>query len=185
MLAYPDTELTDATVTLRHWRTTDLRCIEEASLDPSIPRGTTVPARFTDAAGLAFVERQWGRQESGEGLSLAIAEASSGEAVGAIVLIVREEPETVGIGYWLIPRARGRRLAAHAVGLLAPWALAQVGIDRIEALVGSENIASRRVLFGNGFLQESGLRTWIGSDGESEELLVYSLHFADRDRDEP
>lgn len=174
MLAYPDPELTSATVTLRRWRTTDLRCIEEASLDPCILRGTTVPARFTGAEGLAFVERQWERQEGGEGLSLAIAEANSGEAVGAIVLIFREEPETVGIGYWLIPRARRRGLAVHAVGLLAPWALAQTGVERIEALVDRENIASRRVLVRNGFLQERGVRTWIGADGESAELLVYS-----------
>jgi RimJ/RimL family protein N-acetyltransferase len=138
-----------------------------------------VPAHFTEAGGLAFVERQWGRQESGEGLSLAIAEASSGDAVGAIVLIFREEPGSVGIGYWLIPRARGRRLAVHAVGLLAPWALAQVGIDRIEALADADNIASRRVLVGNGFLQESGLRRWAGGDGESELLLVYSRGPAD------
>ena len=62
----------------------------------------------------------------------------------------------------------------HAVGLLAPWALAQVGIERIEALVDPENVASRAVLVGNGFTQESGLRSWIDTSGESEQLLVYS-----------
>ena len=44
----------------------------------------------------------------------------------------------------------------------------------VEALVDPENVASRRVLDGNGFIRESGLRSWIDTAGESEELLIYS-----------
>ncbi len=34
---------------------------------------TTVPSRFTAQEGRAWIERQWGRVDNGEGLSLAIA----------------------------------------------------------------------------------------------------------------
>jgi hypothetical protein len=60
-LSYPDPPLTDGTVVLRHWAEGDIGCVEEASRDPHIPQGTTVPAIFTVAEGLAWIERQWGR----------------------------------------------------------------------------------------------------------------------------
>ena len=123
LLSYPDPPLTDGAVLLRRWDKGDIGCVEEASADPRIPEGTTVPATFTPAEGLAWIERQWGRADNGEGLSLAIADAGSGEALGLVVLLFRRQPGTVEIGYWLIPRARGRRLASRAVALVARWAL--------------------------------------------------------------
>lgn len=87
LLSYPDPPLTDGTVVLRRWAESDIGCVEEASRDPHIPEGTTVPARFTVADGLAWIERQWGRADNGEGLSLATADASSDDALGAVVLL--------------------------------------------------------------------------------------------------
>jgi len=98
-LSYPDPPLTDGTVVLRRWAEGDIGCVEEASRDPHIPEGTTVPAIFTVAEGLAWIERQWGRADNGEGLSLAIADASSGEALGVVALLFRRQPGTVEIGY--------------------------------------------------------------------------------------
>ena len=120
LLSYPDPPLTDAAVLLRRWTESDISCVEEASWDPRIPEGTTVPASFTVADGLAWIERQWGRADNGEGLSLAIADASSDEALGVVVLLFRRQPGTVAIGYWLIerlvatawPRVQSRSLRA-------------------------------------------------------------------------
>ena len=123
-LPYPDPPLTDGVVVLRRWARDDLACVEEAAQDPDIPKGTTVPATFTPAEGLAWIERQWSRHDEGTGLSQAIADASSNEALGAGVLMARK-PGTVEIGYWLIPRAIGRGFGSRAVGLLARWALTE------------------------------------------------------------
>lgn len=67
--AFP--KLRDEQILLRNWTYEDLPCIEEASRDQVIPTITTVPSPFSEEAGRAFVERQWKRQASGEGLSLA------------------------------------------------------------------------------------------------------------------
>lgn len=75
LLSYPDPPLADGAVVLRRWAESDLGCVEEASRDPRLPAGTIVPASFTVADGLAWIERHWGRADSGEGLSLAIAAA--------------------------------------------------------------------------------------------------------------
>jgi RimJ/RimL family protein N-acetyltransferase len=175
LLSYPDPPLTDGAVLLRRWDEGDIGCVEEASADPRIPEGTTVPATFTPAEGLAWIERQWGRADNGEGLSLAIADAGSGEALGLVVLLFRRQPGTVEIGYWLIPRARGRRLASRAVALVARWALTDAGVERVEALVEPDNIASRRVLERAGFQKEGHLRSYLVVGRGRADALIYSL----------
>jgi ribosomal-protein-alanine N-acetyltransferase len=175
LLSYPDPPLTDGTVVLRRWAEDDIGCVEEASRDPRIPEGTTVPAIFTVAEGRAWIERQWGRADNGEGLSLAIADAVSGEALGAVVLLFRRQPGTVEIGYWLVERARGRRLSSRAVALLARWALTDAGLARIEALVDPENSASQRVLESVGFRCEGLLRSYLVFNQRRADAFIYSL----------
>jgi ribosomal-protein-alanine N-acetyltransferase len=175
LLSYPDPQLTDGTVLLRPWADSDIGCVEEASRDPRIPEGTTVPAHFTAAEGLAWIERQRGRADNREGLSLAIADADSDEALGVVVLLFRRQPGTAEIGYWLIPRARGRRLASRAVALLARWALTDAGLKRIEALVVPGNRASLRVLEDVGFCREGHLRSYLVFNAQRADALIYSL----------
>jgi RimJ/RimL family protein N-acetyltransferase len=145
-LSYPDPALTDGVVELRAWTYDDIACIEAASHDPRIPAGTTVPAAYTDEEGRAFIERQWGRRDNGEGLSLAIADSARSEACGLIVLLHRADPSVLGLGYWVVPESREKGLASRAVGLLASWALTQPSIAEVEAIVEADNEPSRRVL---------------------------------------
>ncbi len=56
------------------------------------------------------------------------------------------------IGWWLAPEARGRGLAAVAVGLVATWALGpRLGLRQVWARVDPDNAASARVAAGAGF----------------------------------
>lgn len=174
-LACPDPPLTDGVVRLRGWEERDLGCVEQASSDPVIPEGTTVPPVFTPQAGRAWIHRQRERAELGEGLSLAIADAGSHEARGACVLTMRPQPGTAGIGYWVIEGARGRGLAARAVGLLAPWALRHAGLSRLEALVEPSNLPSRRVMEAAGFQREGCLRSFLVFATRRADALVYGL----------
>lgn len=137
-------------------------------MDPRIPAGTTVPAIFSEAEGAAFIERQWGRQRDGEGLSLAIEEEARSTVVGLIALLFRPEPLVAGVGYWVIPEARGRRFAARAIALLAP----QASVRRLEALVDPENLASMQALEGCGFQREGLLRSYMKG---SRDAFIYSL----------
>ena len=75
----------------------------------------------TPEAGLAWIERQWGRHEHGQGLSLAVANAGTEEALGNINLLFRPQRGTAELGYWLVERVRGRGLGSRAVALLARW----------------------------------------------------------------
>jgi [ribosomal protein S5]-alanine N-acetyltransferase len=172
--SYPKPPLSDGIVLLRRWEQSDLDCVEQAAEDPDIPRGTTVPATFTPAEGRAWIERQWSRAESGSGLSQAIADASSGEALGAAVLMSRQR-RSAEIGYWLVPRARGQGIGSRAVGLLARWAVREAELARVEAYVIPDNIASRRVLEKAGFRREGLLRSYLSYEGRRFDAHLYSF----------
>ena len=172
LLPYPDPPLDDGVVRLRRWERHDLACIEAAGADTRIPQGTTVPAVFSEAEGMAFIERQWRRQSEGQGLSLAIARMHSDAAVGLVTLLFRRQPAVVGLGYWVVPPARGHGLAARAVVLLAPWALRLGTVNRVEALVEPENVSSLRTLAAAGFRQEGLLRSYL--DG-TRDAFMHSL----------
>lgn len=153
-LAYPDPELADATVRLRRWRESDVGCIRAAGTDPSIPISTTVPAVFTPEAGLAFVHRQWARHDDGEGISLAMVDPATDEALGLVVLLHQPQPHVLNVGYWVVPGARRRGLASAAVRLATDWALADPDTDTVRARVHRDNIASLRTLTRAGFPRE-------------------------------
>jgi ribosomal-protein-alanine N-acetyltransferase len=167
-------ELSDGQVLLRTWSQDDLGCIEAASRDPVIPGGTTVPSLFSEEAGRAFVARQWGRSTSGEGLSLAITEAETGIAVGLMVLLHRQQPGVVGVGYWMLASRRRRGFTRRALSLLSPWALGLPAVARLEALVEPWNNGSVRVLEGAGFRREGLLRAYLDLDTGRADALLYS-----------
>ena len=174
-LSYPSEPLIDDGVRIRPWRTPeDLPCVLAAGSDPDIPAGTTVPADFTEASGRAFLERQQARLTRGEGISQAVAERDSDEAVGLVYLARRPQSWIAGLGYWLIPSARGRHLATSAVRLVSDWALRELDILRIEAWVAPDNVASQRVLDGAGFSLEGRLRNFLQLRDRTTDGLVYA-----------
>jgi RimJ/RimL family protein N-acetyltransferase len=169
---YPQPELADDVVRLRRWEHRDVECVRLASSDPRIPRGTSVPKVFSQAEGIAFIERQWGRLDNGEGLSLAIEDRASGNAVGLITALHRTQAHVVGLGYWVIPPARGNGCARRAISLFAPWLLRRSDTTRVEALVEPGNTPSRRSLERCGFQEEGCLRSYL--DGQHD-VIAYSL----------
>lgn len=178
VLRYPSPDLSDGVVTLRPWRDDDLACVEQAATDPRIPAGTTVPAVFTREAGLAFVARQRRRAEDGEGLSLAIE--ADGRAVGLLWLGVRPQPRVLGVGYWVIPDARGRGFGTRAVRRATLWALDTAGWSRVEAWVAPVNVPSQRLLASAGFQLEGRLRSFL--DGGRTDALVFARVVEDEHR---
>jgi RimJ/RimL family protein N-acetyltransferase len=168
-------ELSDAHVRLRSWTYNDIPCVEEASRDPLIPAGTTVPSPFSHDAGLAFIEQQWQRAISGEGLSLAISEVATDTAVGLVCLLHRQQPSVVGVGYWTVGSRRRLGLARNGLVLLSRWALGTPAIARLEALVEPGNGGSIRVLESAGFLREGLLRSYLDLPEARADAYLYSL----------
>jgi RimJ/RimL family protein N-acetyltransferase len=100
---------------------------------------------------LEFFRRRWS-----EGIATAFGIRVGGDSVGVVLL----EPRSSGVadvGYWLLPRARGRGIAARAKRLVAVWALREIGFSRVQLWASPRNQASQRVATTNGFTNEGRL----------------------------
>jgi RimJ/RimL family protein N-acetyltransferase len=177
-MRYPDPELADDVVHLRPWAAGDLECVREASADEAITSGTTVPSVFTEQSGRAFIDRQLSRATGDEGLSLAIADARSGVARGLLWLGVRPQPGVLGLGFWLVPSARGLGLAHHAIRLATAWAVS-TGTARVEAWAEPSNEPSHAVLRASGFTREGTLRSFLTLGPTRSDATVYSYISSD------
>ncbi len=153
----------------------DLSCIKAASEEGVIPKGTTVPSNYSDEEGRAFVERQWSRQTSGRGLSLAVADAGSDEAVGLVFLGLGPAVGHCELGYWLIPDARGRGLGSAAVRLVSRWLLTQTDVYRLYAHVDPVNQPSLALLDRCGFQREGLLRSHLKFGDHTSDAVLLSL----------
>jgi ribosomal-protein-alanine N-acetyltransferase len=174
-LHYPLPELSDGPTLLRQWSLDDAGCIAEASTDPRIPEGTTVPAEYTPDEGRAFIERQWSRLDNGEGLSLAMSSSVTRTAIGLIVLQLRPQNGVAGIGYWVVPSQRGHGHAPRAVRLVTEWALSHAGLSRVEAWVEPGNSASQHVLISAGYEHEGTLRSFLSFPTRRADAMVFSF----------
>lgn len=178
-LEYPDPELRSDKVHLRKWSFGDLGCVEAASADPEIPRGTTVPALYSEKEGRAWIERQWSRQTSGHGLSMAIADPQTDEARGLVYLGLRRIEGHCELGYWLVPDARGQGLGTAAIRLVSRWVLLDTEVYRLVAYAEPHNSASRALLRKCGFTEEGLLRSYLRFDDGVFDALSFSLLTAD------
>jgi ribosomal-protein-alanine N-acetyltransferase len=170
----PEPVLTDGVVRLRRWSTLDLACVRAASEEGSLAEGTTIPPTYTEPLGTAWIERQHSRVAEGQGWSLAVTEVSDDRAIGCIVLLLRPQRGVAGLGYWILPEARGRGLASRAVALLTGWGLEVQGLARVEAWVEPHNEASASVLARCGFEQEGTLRSFLAFPTRRGDALVLS-----------
>ncbi|MGW1260271.1 GNAT family N-acetyltransferase [Streptomyces sp. NPDC002513] len=161
--------------TLRRWNLSDLGLVREASEDDYIPLITTVPSPFSEAEGVAFVERQWGRATGRTGYPFVIVD-SDGRPVGNVGLWLKDLGQgRASLGYWVVKSARGQGIAAAALSAVARWALNALQIPRLELYVEPWNTASVRTAEHVGFQREGLLRGWQQVGAERRDMFMYSL----------
>ena len=175
-LPFPDPPPADEVVRLRRWSPDDVGAAHRATRDPLIPRFTRVPADQTQDDVRLFLATLEPARAAGQGLGLVIADARTGELLGAVGLLRFEWGERrCEIGYWLAPWGRGRGAATHAVRLLSRWALRELGLARVALHTEPENQASQRVAERAGFVPEGVLRSYEERDGRRLDVVVFSL----------
>lgn len=87
-----------------------------------------------------------------------------------------EEHHRAEIGYNISDEGFKRKgLMSEAVSSVIDFGFHQLKLHRIEALVGSENIPSLKIIKNNHFTQEGVLRQHFYVDGKYEDSIVFSL----------
>ena len=162
---------------LRPYAISDLALVRQAAADPFIPSISSVPRRYTDDAGRAFIERQHARGAEGDGYSFVVApEAEPRAGIGSIGLWLQEiESGRASIGYWLLADVRGQGLAARALRAVVSFAFDALGVPRLHLFVEPWNVASARTAEAAGFHREATLRGWERIDGEQRDADCFAL----------
>ena len=106
---------------------------------------------------------------------LVVADAESGVIFGGGTLHhLDPKRSAIEIGYWLLPRARGRGIATKVARALAEHAFS-LGIHRVAAYVEIGNVQSERVLERARFTREGVIRSMPKSDGGRVDMTIFSL----------
>jgi RimJ/RimL family protein N-acetyltransferase len=140
-LTWPDPLPRHGPIGLRPFHRGDLQLVAELAADPYVPLIGTIPAPYSEAAGLAYLERQHQRLADGTGWSFAIAELATDRAVGGAGLWLRDDdPATVG--YAVAASARGRGIARAALTALTEFAWTRQDLRTVELFIEPTNLAS-------------------------------------------
>ncbi|MBS1891921.1 MAG: GNAT family N-acetyltransferase [Actinobacteria bacterium] len=163
-------------VVLRDWCDGDALALEPACGEWDVCAFTSVPWSYSEAGALEWIERQRRKRAAGTVLALAIQGREDPHALGNVNLAgLGDGGREAEIGYWLVPEARGRGLAAAAVSLLAEWGFEELGLERIEFAILPENIASQRVAERLGASPEGIRERSHQAEGRAWDMTIWSL----------
>jgi RimJ/RimL family protein N-acetyltransferase len=161
-------------VRLRPWREDDADAVLAALVDPETALWNAGWVQTREDA-LVWLERRqdWSFSEHA---SWAVEDVATAELVGSVSLhSIDRVANDAEIGYWTVPAARGRGVAAAAVDAACRWAFATLPIDRIELCHAVENVASGRVAEKAGFVHEGRLRrSYRYGDGVKHDELLWA-----------
>ena len=87
----------------------------------------------------------------------------------------QEEHERAELGYNLHEKYRGNNYMMEAVTSLLAYGFKEMKLNRIEALVGLDNIPSIKIIERSGFVKEGVLREHYKENDEITDSLIYSL----------
>ncbi|MQY14447.1 hypothetical protein SRB5_46140 [Streptomyces sp. RB5] len=136
---------------LRPWRPADVPALVAIGRDPDLLRWTNTPVS-DEAQAAEWVRTQNRGRESGERFAFAVLEGLA--PVGHVVLKIAGPRAEVG--YWTVPRARGKGVAGRALEAVTTWAF-DAGLTRLELLHQVDNAASCRVAERGGYAYDRTL----------------------------
>lgn len=152
-LAQPDLQADG--LLLRPWQPADRPTVLAGYADPAIQRWHCRSMTDDEAADwIAAWPVRW-RAETGAGWAVLAA----GSVVGQISLRrVALADGLAEVSYWVLPGARGRRVAPRALAAVAGWCFGTLLLHRVELCHSTANAASCRVARRAGFAVEGTKR---------------------------
>jgi ribosomal-protein-alanine N-acetyltransferase len=149
--------------------------VQDLATDPYVPLIGTLVARATQAQASDWIRRNLDRWSEGRGFSFAVAEAATGQAVGAAGLwLAGLEQGRATAGYSVAPRHRGHGYAADALTALTAFAWTLPMLHRLELYIEPGNVASLRTAERAGYVCEGRLRSHQEIGGRRRDMLLHA-----------
>jgi isopropylmalate/homocitrate/citramalate synthase/RimJ/RimL family protein N-acetyltransferase len=178
-IVFPTDGLADDAIRVRLPRPDDAPSIVRGLSDKQILRGTGIVVMYelTEEAVVERITTRWpALRRTGDVLFAAIADLETDAYLGNVQLhAFAWDDAKCEVGYWVLPEARGRGVAARATRLLSVWAIETLGMERVEATSDFDNAASVRTLERAGFTQEGTLRNVAQAQRGRVDAAIFSL----------
>ncbi|WP_327345136.1 GNAT family N-acetyltransferase [Streptomyces europaeiscabiei] len=146
--------------------------------DPDFRRWNTPMTLDGSLEGARESLRQRAESDAeGKTVSFRVTDAESGVTLGHVGLSgVDPFMRRAVVGYWVLPEARGRRVATRALDLAVRWAFTEFGIHRLELDHVVGHAASCRVAELCGFPYEGTMRGAAFDEGRHDAFRDAHLH---------
>ena len=161
-------------LTLRRFQDNDLLAFVSYRSDPEVARYQSWSAYNEDKAR-DFIRDQQHAQFGvpGEWFQIAIAQKQTDALLGDIgVCIKGDDPTSAEIGFTLSQENQGKGLASEGVRVVLAIIFEETGVERIEAITDSRNVASIELLRRLGLRQEKTEQAWFKGSLCSEHTFV-------------
>ncbi|GII30161.1 acetyltransferase [Planotetraspora mira] len=156
MAALTQPEIHANGVVLRPWRLSDHPAVVAGYTDPAIQRWHC--RSMTEDEAREWIGSWPGRWRGETGAGWAVLDA--GDVAGQISLRRIDLFEGLAeVSYWVLPGARGRRIAPRALSALSAWCFETLRLHRVELSHSTANVASCRVAHYAGFAEEGTKRS--------------------------
>ena len=150
--------------------------------DPLIQRFTTFPSPPPPRFPRDWLDKYEAGRRDGTREVFAVVPPEGGELLGvAVAFGVDREQGHAELGYVVAPEARGRGVATEALRWLTRWAFDELGMFRLQLVIGVDNEASRRVAAKCGYVYEGTLRGMYAGPGRRGDGEMWSRLVTDTD----
>lgn len=172
----PQPTLRDGDLVLRAWTSDDA---ERARLqhDEIIARSFGFDAVIPSAEQQLGAIERWAEEYRNDRRTVSFLVELGGRVAGTVE--VRQKGDAVGELSWAVfPDHRGQRVATRAVRMLVDYCFTELGLDRVEARVEPDNLASLRTA-GRAGLRREGVMRRVGTTGGVRRDYVLLARLAD------
>jgi ribosomal-protein-serine acetyltransferase len=189
MAAGKNALLTDGELLLRPYRPRDAEDVYLAVSESLADMYPWMPWAHRNYS--AKETRRWLRTrpeewEKGVAYEFAIVSAPEGPYLGGCGLNRFDYANrTANLGYWVRSSRTGRGVAAAAARLLAGWGFTELRLNRIEIVVATDNLRSRRVAEKLGARFEGVMRDRLCLYDQAHDAALYSLVAGDPNASRP
>jgi RimJ/RimL family protein N-acetyltransferase len=175
-IVLPAEPLRDGPTALRPWRDSDIPALVDVCRDPEIVRWTRVPASYGETDARLFMLERHDGLHAGTRAPFAIVSSDAGRLLGSVSLMrFAWEHRRCEVGYFVGREARGAGHATRSVRLICDWGFDALGLERIELLAATGNLASQRVAERSGFTREAVLRSYLVGKAGREDAVMFGL----------
>jgi RimJ/RimL family protein N-acetyltransferase len=143
-------------------------------VDRDAVRFTRIPEPVPPGFARAWLRRYEEGRAEGTREAFAIVGEDGGFLGLAVAPEIDRETRTAELGYLVAPAARGRGIATEALRRLTAWAFSELGMRRLQLLIGVDNVASKKVAERCGYVYEGVLRSLYFKQERYEDTELWS-----------